>query len=440
MLNLEPRAKWLLNVGFILFNISFMLIEGPIVAYPVFNDNYFPSNSWYYLSPYGLPEYSQYVISPLWYFGWELMDIGTYIFVIWLVYHFYLAAKTRKEKLPIFAVFALMTALMTGIGWSGELAANTWDILAYYGITGLNVIANQIAFGILWHSIVYIAWMPAVGALYYLIPLLANKPIYSDKMARIAALLYLIFSNNVPIHHLYMVDLPATIKILEEVLTYAVVVPSMLTFFNLWATVKGANVNINLISAWTVISFAGAIGAGVTGISNATISFDAVIHDSMWVPGHFHAMIFWSIVPAGFATLYYMIPMLTGRMWYSNKLGWIHMAGYMVGTAMLIVGFDALGVSGLVRKAEVFPLIPAYITPEVVATVGAFIADVATLGWLGNLVLTLLKGRTANFDGASVDEVVPTIAMSLGAPSLKGATKPLNVVKSKVLRARRLEK
>ncbi|MEW9492022.1 MAG: cbb3-type cytochrome c oxidase subunit I [Candidatus Aramenus sulfurataquae] len=440
MLNLEPRAKWLLNVGFILFNTSFMLIEGPIVAYPVFNDNYFPSNSWYYLSPYGLPEYSQYVISPLWYFGWELMDIGTYIFVIWLVYHFYLATKTRKEKLPIFAVFALMTALMTGIGWSGELAANTWDILAYYGITGLNVIANQIAFGILWHSIVYIVWMPAVGALYYLIPLLANKPIYSDKMARIAALLYLIFSNNVPIHHLYMVDLPATIKILEEVLTYAVVVPSMLTFFNLWATVKGANVNINLISAWTIISFAGAIAAGVTGISNATISFDAMIHDSMWVPGHFHAMIFWSIVPAGFATLYYMIPMLTGRMWHSNKLGWIHMAGYMVGTAMLIVGFDALGVSGLVRKAEVFPLIPAYITPEVVATVGAFIADVATLGWLGNLMLTLLKGRTANFDGVSVDEVVPTIAMSLGAPSLKGATKPLNVVKSKVLRAMRLEK
>jgi cytochrome c oxidase subunit 1/terminal oxidase heme-binding subunit I len=132
--------------------------------------------------------------------------------------------------------------------------------------------------------------------------------------------------------------------------------------------------------------------------------------------------------------------MLTERMWYSNKLGWIHLVGYMVGTAMLIVGFDALGVSGLVRKAEVFPLIPAYITPEVVMTVGAFIADVATLGWLGNLVLTLLKGRTTNFDGVGVDEVVQTVVMLLEAPSLNGATKPLNVVKSKVLRARRLEK
>ncbi|NON61201.1 cbb3-type cytochrome c oxidase subunit I, partial [Acidianus sp. RZ1] len=79
------------------------------------------------------------------------------------------------------------------IGWSGETAANTWDILAYYGIVGLDPIANQIAFWILGHSIVYIVWMPAIASMYYLIPMLANKPLYSDKMARVAALLYLIF-------------------------------------------------------------------------------------------------------------------------------------------------------------------------------------------------------------------------------------------------------
>ncbi|ARM74782.1 cbb3-type cytochrome c oxidase subunit I [Acidianus manzaensis] len=441
LLHLQPRAKWFLNIGFILFNISFMLIEGPIVLYPSFNDNYFPANSWYYLNPYGLPGYSQYVISPLWYFGWELMDIGTYIFVIWLIYHYYLATKGMKEKLPIFAVFALMTSLMIALGWSGEVAANTWDILAYYGLVGLDPIANQIAFGILWHSIVYISWMPAVGAMYYLIPLLAGRPLYSDRAGRIAALLYLIFSNNVPIHHLYMTDIPTDIKILQEVLTYAVVVPSMMTFFNLWATVKGANIKMNLIAAWISISFAGAIGAGVTGIANADIAFDAIIHDSMWVPGHFHAMIFWSIVPAGFATLYYMVPMLTGRMWYSTKLGWIHMIGYMIGTALVIVGFELEGLAGLIRKAEIFPLIPAYVTPEVMSTVGAFIADFATLLWAGDLVLTLLKGRTVNYEGVSVDNVVNSIAMSLGAPTLAEIKNDLKISRiEKTLRIARTNK
>jgi len=430
LLNFQPRAKWFLNIGFVLFNIAFMLIEGPIVAYPTFNDNFFGASGWYYLSPLGIPTYSNYVLSPLWFIGYELMDIGTYIFVIWLIYHYYLVSKTTKEKLPIFAVFALMTSLMIAIGWSGETAANTWDILAYFGITGLDPIANQIAFWILGHSIVYIVWMPAVASMYYLIPMLANKPIYSEKSARIAALLYLIFSNNVPIHHLYMVDLPVAIKLLQEVLTYAVVVPSMMTFLNLWATVKGANINLNLISVWISISFAGAIAAGVTGIANADLSFDSIIHNSMWVPGHFHAMIFWSIVPAGFATLYYMIPMLTGKMWYSNKIGWIHMVGYMIGTAMIVVGFDDLGLTGLIRRAEIFPLIPAYIIPEVVASAGAVIADVATLGWLGNLVLTLLKGRSANLANASIGEAINTIAMQLEVP--KEITSGLDRINTKL--------
>jgi cytochrome c oxidase subunit 1/terminal oxidase heme-binding subunit I len=436
LLNFQPRAKWFLNIGFILFNIAFMLIEGPIVAFPTFNDNYFGATGWYYLNPIGIPNYSEYVVSPIWFIGYELMDIGVYIYVIWLIYHYYLVSRNMKEKLPIFAVFALMTSLMIAIGWSGETAANTWDILAYFGLVGLDPIANQIAFWILGHSIVYIVWMPAIASMYYLIPLLAGKPLYSDKMGRIAALLYLIFSNNVPIHHLYMVDLPVSVKIMQEVLTYAVVVPSMMTFFNLWATVKGAQFKPNLISVWISISFAGAIAAGVTGIANANISFDSIIHNSMWVPGHFHAMIFWSIVPAGFATLYYMIPMLTGRMWYSTKLGWIHMVGYMIGTAMVVVGFDALGLAGLIRRAEIYPIIPAYVTPEVVASVGAMIADFATLIWLGNLVITLLKGRSANIEGLSVSDTVTTIAMQLGyeGPSLNEISNKLTTAISRIVK------
>ncbi|MFP3204223.1 MAG: cbb3-type cytochrome c oxidase subunit I [Metallosphaera yellowstonensis] len=416
ILRLEPRAKWFLNLAFVIFNISFMLLEGPIVLYPTFNDNYFSAGSWYYLAPLGLPNYSQYVMSPLWYVGMELLDIGTYMFVIWLIYHFYLASKQTKEKLPIFAVYALVTALMIALGWSGEAAANTWDLLAIVGLTRMDVIANQIAFWILGHSIVYIVWMPAIASMYYLIPLLANRPLYSDRMARIAALMYLIFSNNVPIHHLYMVNFPVSVKIMQEVLTYAVVIPSMLTFFNLWATVKGASVKLNLISLWISISFAGAIAAGVTGIANGDIAFDSIIHNTMWIPGHFHAMIFFSIVPAGFATLYYLVPMLTGRMWYSKSLGWLHMVGYMIGTTMVVFGFDDLGLGGLVRRAEVFPRIPTYVTPELIASLGAAIADAATLVWLGNLVLTLLKGRTANLEGVSLGEVVTGVAMQLEPP------------------------
>ncbi|TRN04240.1 oxidase [Sulfolobus sp. E1] len=418
LLNIQPRAKWLLGLGFILINISMMFMEGPILIIPASGfDNYFSATIWYYLSPLGIPGYSMYVASPLFFWGWIFLDAFTYIDGFWIVYHYYLASKNMKEKLPVPLVYFLMVTLMFMIGYSGVTAADVWDILAFYHVIGLDPIANQIAFWIFGHSIVYMAWVPAVGALYLFIPLLANRPLYSDRMARVSALLYLIFSNNVPIHHLYMVNLPVELKILQEILTYSVVVPSMMTFFNLWATARGANVNFNVLTAWIVTSFAGAIGAGVTGISNATVSFDAIIHNTDWVVGHFHAMILWSIVPAAFAVLYVMISMMSGKLWFSRGLAWLHYIGYMIGTALLIVGFELIGFYGIVRRAMIYPRVPGLVDAEVMATAGALIADIATLAWALNLVLTLVRGRNARLEGLSLPQIAGVVAMSLEWPS-----------------------
>ncbi|AKA73399.1 oxidase [Saccharolobus solfataricus] len=426
LLNIEPRAKWMLNLGFIAVNISMMFMEGPILIIPAAGfANYFSATIWYYLSPLGIPGYSQYVVSPLFFWGWILLDAFTYIGGFWIVYHYYLASKNMKEKLPVPLVYFLMVTLMFMIGYSGVTAADVWDVLAFYHIVGLDPIANQIAFWIFGHAIVYMAWVPAVGALYLLIPMLANKPLYSDRMGRISALLYLIFSNNVPIHHLYMVNLPIALKLLQEVLTYSVVIPSMMTFFNLWATAKGADVKWNIITAWTVTSFAGAIAAGVTGISNATISFDAIVHNTDWVVGHFHAMILFSIVPAAWAVLYIMITMMSGRIWFSKGMAWLHYIGYMIGTTFLIVGFELIGFYGVVRRAEIYPRVPGLIDAEVIATVGAIIADLATLVWFLNLVLTLVKGRLVRLEGLSLPQVAGAVAMSLEWPSSISFTSPV---------------
>ena len=121
ILKMEPRAKWFFNVSFILFNIAFMLLEGPILIVNSQGfDNYFPSEGWYYLVPLGLPGYSLYVVSPLWYFGWMLIDVATYMQTLWIIYDYYLHSKNpSREKLPIFLVFTLMDDLLYDIDYSG---------------------------------------------------------------------------------------------------------------------------------------------------------------------------------------------------------------------------------------------------------------------------------------------------------------------------------
>jgi len=54
---------------------------------------------------------------------------------------------------------------------------------------------------------------------------------------------------------------------------------------------------------------------------------------------------------------------------------------------MVVLGFEELGLTGLIRKAEIFPLSHTLIPAELVASIGAFIADVATVVWLVNLLL-----------------------------------------------------
>jgi heme/copper-type cytochrome/quinol oxidase subunit 1 len=208
-----------------------------------------------------------------------------------------------------------------------------------------------------------------------------------------------------------------------------------MTFFNLFATVKGANIKWNLLAAWTVLSFAGSLYGGVMGISNSVISFDAISHEGYYVVSHFHAMILLSIVPAGFATLYLMLPMMTQRSWYSAKMAWIHFWGYSIGTIMLIVGFSELGISGLIRKEEVYPLSPALIDGQILATIGATIADIATTVWLVNVVLTLVKGRVSYGESVSLGEVTNSLVMTFSGDYdivSNGVIKGFNLVKTEL--------
>jgi len=211
-----------------------------------------------------------------------------------------------------------------------------------------------------------------------------------------------------------MVNLPIALKVLQEALTYAVTVPTFMTFLNLWATAKGSkNTPVNVITLFTVTSFAGSIFAGVTGISNATISYDAIVHNTDYVVGHFHAMILLAIVPAAMAVLYVMIPMMSGRQWFSAKMAWVHYIGYVVGAILFDIGLETAGLNGIVRRAEIYPRYPLLVSAENLATVGAIIAQLATLVWFLNVVLTLVKGRVITAQGVGLPQLVGNIGLAL---------------------------
>jgi len=116
-------------------------------------------------------------------------------------------------------------------------------------------------------------------------------------------------------------------------------------------------------------------------------------------------------------------------------MAWVHFWGYLVGVTMVVMSYDYLGITGLIRKTEIYPLASTFITGQIIATAGAVIADLATVVWLINVVLTLVKGRVMETEGLSLGQLTTSVAMALNGNDdfvSTGFMKGINFVKTEV--------
>jgi terminal oxidase heme-binding subunit I len=410
----DLKGKRIVWLSLLLINASIFLFEGPVSPKLSFIDSYFSATGWDSLAPLGVPGYSNYVVSPLWWWGWLLLELSTFLWGGWIIYN---VVKNGRGKINYVMYFVLATTTLFVMGYVAPFISTNWELLSGYSLLPLNSFYNEFVFWFYGHSVVYMLFLPAVTALYFLVPIMVNRKIYSESMAKWSAVLYLVFSNIVPVHHLYNTLFPFWVNILQEVMTYGVVVPSIMTFFNIWATTKGVKrFKWSVPSAFLALSFGGAIAAGVTGVANATVSFDEVIHNTMWVVGHFHAMIILMIVPGAYALLYTLLPLVTRKAWFSKKLAWLHFWFTLIGGAGISVGFDDLGVVGILRRSMIFPKIPEVVSAELISTVFAVIFGIGQLFFALNTIATIYRPTaTLNFAKLGLQEAI-TLSASTLAP------------------------
>jgi len=95
--------------------------------------------------------------------------------------------------------------------------------------------------------------------------------------------------------------------------------------------------------------------AGLSGVVNATIAFDKVVHNTLWIVGHFHQMALLNIGLVIFAAVYAFLPDLVGKPLYSEALGkwhiWLTFGGQTVHSAFWLVQ----GLQGAPRRYAVLP-------------------------------------------------------------------------------------
>ena len=418
-LGLVPRHKWSLYASVVLVNGSMLLLQGPVYLLP-FNDNYFPAVGWYFLSPLGVRGQSAYVVSPLWFLGWLALCAGALLWTGWIVVHLRDWWREHRppaagRQFPVFLWFVVGTLILIPITYGPLVVSTVWDIGTAYAGWGINALANQIIFWMFGHAIVYVLFLIPIIELYLLVPILARRPIYSYRFAAASAVLFVLLTPLLGLHHLYLTPVPAWSTWLTMALSFAIVLPSAITFFSVWMTVKGVPAGQwewNAVALFALLSFGGAIFGGLSGPALATIPWDVDVHNSLFVLGHFHAITILSIVAGGYALLYAVFPILTGRQWFSSALARLHFLFTVVGGVAIVLAFEELGSLGVLRREFIVPLLPAITFYQLVLYGGIVVILVGQLFFVANGALTVFKGTLFSASGLSFDEAIRKAAQS----------------------------
>ncbi|GEM45535.1 b(o/a)3-type cytochrome-c oxidase subunit 1 [Deinococcus cellulosilyticus] len=222
------------------------------------------------------------------------------------------------------------------------------------------------------HPIVYFWLLPAYVSWYAFIPNQAGGKIVSEPLARLAFAMFLLVSVPVGLHHQFTDPGISNLwKIIHMVLTFMVAVPSMLTAFSVAASMeyaarlKGGKGLTKWIAKlpWNNPSFTAQVLAmisfifgGAGGIVNASMSLDYVVHNTAWIPGHFHITVGTAVTLTFFGMTFWLLPHLTGKKLFNPKLAVASAWWWFVGMMVFALGMHWEGLLGIPRRAHISAL------------------------------------------------------------------------------------
>ena len=126
----------------------------------------------------------------------------------------------------------------------------------------------------------------------------------------------------------------------------------------------------------------------MTGVWQGALALDVHLHDTYFIVGHFHYVMFGGTGFGFFAALLYWFPKMFGRMYSKSAIyaAWFPM---FIGFNMLYFTMLVLGVEGMPRRY--YAHLPMYHPAHVVATVGSWVLIAGLLMFFGTLIHAVFR-------------------------------------------------
>ncbi len=247
------------------------------------------------------------------------------------------------------------------------------------------------------HPEVYIAILPGMGVTSQLLSTFARKPVFGYR-----AMVYAIFAIGmlgffVWGHHMFISGLSPYSAIAFSMLTLTIGVPSAVKTFNWLGTLWGGRIRFTTAMLYALGFVSLFVSGGITGLFLGQTSLDVYLHDTYFVPGHFHLIMGVAAIFGIFAGTYYWFPKMFGRM-MNEGLGKLHFWFTFIGVYAIFLPMHTMGIMGHPRRyaqATEFKYLAATQPFHVFITIAAIITAAAQIIFLLNFLWSLFKGAKA---------------------------------------------
>ncbi len=309
---------------------------------------------------------------PVFYIGLVLLVLGIWsvAFGVFINYRHWRKENPGKPT-PILAFFAMGVFVLwffASLGVTIEVFMIIPWVLGW--VETINVMVTRTLFWWFGHTLVNIWYLVATSAWYIIVPKIVGGKHFNEKLIRLVVILLVVLNIPGGFHH-QIIDpaISISIKFLHVFMSLSIAVPSLMTAFAMFYVLEkaGRKKGGKGLFGWfkklpwgdvrflaPMIAMIAFIPGGAGGIVNTSNQMNQVIHNTMWVVGHFHVTVGVSVVLTFFGICYWLIPHLSKRQLTPkmNKIGVIQTWIWTIGMTIMAGSMHLAGLVGDPRRTS----------------------------------------------------------------------------------------
>ena len=398
-----------------------------------------PQGGWFMYPPLTGPAFAPEINTDFWLIGVTFVEISALAAAVEICVSVlkYRAPGMRLTQMPVFAWYALVTALMILTGFPPLILASVLlELERALGLpfftpdAGGDSLLWQHLFWMFGHPEVYIIFLPAAGVVSTVLPVMARTPLLGYGWVVGAAVALAFLSFGLWVHHMFTTGLPELGLALFSAASTLVVLPTGVQVFAWIGTLWKGRPGLQLPMLYLLGFFGTFAIGGLTGVMVAIVPFDWQVHDTAFVTAHLHYVLFGGFVFPLLAGLYYWLPLFTGRRRFF-RVGELACALIFIGFHVTFLAMHWVGLLGQRRRIPSIDADSGWTLINLISSVGGFVLAIGLAMVLVDVLLHALINTRARrnpweSDGLEWAMVTPAPPYNFASLPQVGSRHPLH--------------